>query len=46
MKFEKIEYETNGKMLAACKKYFADDVIDFYTIKSKNSNKLGLLIRL
>ena len=43
---EKIEYETSGKMLAACKKYFANDVIDFYTIKSKNSNELGLLIRL
>ena len=43
---ECIEYEMSGKMLAARKKYFNDDVIDFYTIKSKNSNKLGLLIRL
>ena len=43
---ECIEYEMSGKMLAACKKYFADDVIDFYVIKSKASNELGLLIRL
>ena len=43
---EKIEFETSGKMLAACKKYFDDTVIDFYVIKSKSSNELGLLIRL
>lgn len=43
---EKVEYELSGKMLAACKKYFDDDVIDFYTIKSKSNNELGLLIRL
>lgn len=43
---ETVEYETSGKMLAACKKYFDDVVIDFYVIKSKTSNKLGLLIRL
>lgn len=34
---EKVEYESSGKMLAACKKYFDDDVLDFYTIKSKVS---------
>lgn len=43
---EKVEYETSGKMLTACRKYFGNDVIDFYTIKSKNSNELGLIIRL
>ena len=43
---ECIEYEMSGKMLAACKKYFDDTVIDFYVIKSKASNELGLLIRL
>ena len=34
---EKVEYESSGKMLAACKKYFDDDVLDFYAIKSKVS---------
>lgn len=43
---ETIEYEMSGKMLAACKKYFDDTVIDFYLIKSKSSNELGLLIKL
>lgn len=41
-----IEYEMTGKMLKACKPYFNDDVIDFYIIKSKTSNNLGLIIRL
>lgn len=43
---EKIEYENSGKTLAACKKYFNDDVKDFYIIKSKKNNDLGLMIRL
>lgn len=43
---ECIEYEMSGKMLAACKKYFNDTVIDFYVTKSKAGNELGLLIRL
>lgn len=41
-----IEYELSGKMLKACKPYFDDTVIDFYIIRSKTSNDLGLLIRL
>lgn len=45
-KIEKIEYEMSGKMLAACKKYFDDIVIDFYIVKSKTGNELGLIIRL
>lgn len=43
---EKIEFETSGKMLAACKKYFDDTIVDFYVTKSKAGNELGLLIRL
>lgn len=41
---EKIEYEMGGKMLEASKKYFYDEVKDFYIIRSKNSNDLGLMI--
>lgn len=41
---EKIEYEASGKMLAASKKYFDCIVKDFYIIRAKNSNELGLMI--
>ena len=43
---ERVEYELSGKMLIICKKYFNDVVSNFYTIKSKDSNELGLLIEL
>lgn len=43
---ERVEYELSGKMLITCKKYFNDVVNNFYTIKSKDSNELGLLIEL
>ena len=45
-KIERIEYEGSGKMFAASKKYFDDVVKDFYIIKAKSSNDLGLMIRL
>lgn len=41
---EKIECETSGAMLAASKKYFDCIVKDFYIIRAKNSNELGLMI--
>lgn len=41
---EKIECETSGVMLAASKKYFDYIVKDFYIIRAKNSNELGLMI--
>ena len=41
---EKIEYENSGKMLAASKKHFDCIVKDFYIIRAKNSNELGLMI--
>jgi hypothetical protein len=41
---EKIEYETSGVMLAASKRYFDCIVKDFYIIRAKNSNELGLMI--
>ena len=43
-KIEKIDYEISGKMLKASKKYFNDTVKEFYTIRSKNGNGLGLMI--
>lgn len=45
-KIERIEYEGSGKMLTASEKYFDDVVKDFYIIRAKNSNDLGLMIRL
>lgn len=45
-KIERIEYEGSGKMFTASKKYFNDVVKDFYIIRAKNSNDLGLMIRL
>ena len=45
-KIEKVEYESSGKMLLTCKKYFDDIVVDFCIIKSKENNELGLFIRL
>ena len=45
-KIERIEYEGSGKMLAASKKYFNDVIKDFYIIKAKSGNDLGLMIRL
>lgn len=41
---EKIEYEMSGKMLETSKKYFNDAVKDFYIIRAKDSNDLGLMI--
>lgn len=41
---EKIKCETSGAMLAASKKYFDYIVKDFYIIRAKNSNELGLMI--
>jgi hypothetical protein len=41
---EKIECEDSGVMLAASKKYFDYIVKDFYIIRAKNSNELGLMI--
>ena len=41
---EKIEYEMSGKMFEASKKYFNDTVKDFYIIRAKDSNDLGLMI--
>lgn len=41
---EKIEWENSGVMLAASKKYFDYIVKDFYIIRAKNSNELGLMI--
>lgn len=43
-KIEKIDYEMSGKMLKASKKYFNDTVKEFYAIRSKNGNGLGLMI--
>jgi hypothetical protein len=45
-KIERIEYEGSGKMFTASKKYFDDVVKDFYIIRAKNSNDLGLMVRL
>jgi hypothetical protein len=45
-KIERIEYEGSGKMFTASKKYFNDVVKDFYIIRAKNSNDLGLMVRL
>ena len=45
-KIERIEYEGSGKMFASSKKYFDDVVKDFYIIRAKSSNDLGLMIRL
>lgn len=45
-KIERIEYEGSGKMFTASKKYFDDVVKDFYIIRAKNSDDLGLMIRL
>lgn len=45
-KIERIEYEESGKMFTASKKYFNDVVKDFYIIRAKNSNDLGLMVRL
>ena len=43
-KIERIEYEMSGEMLKVSKKYFNEIVKDFYAIKSKNGNGLGLMI--
>lgn len=43
-KIKKIDYEMSGKMLEASKKYFNNTVKNFYIIKSKNDNSLGLMV--